>query len=330
MNLTGLDLGAWLTKSAAVVLLPEYDEVSQVFIGHVVHPMREVRYGKDGRLVSCCFLPGESQTVEHEQKLHDALHLDRKLDLEDDAISVVNLTEWLKGCGSPTPAPPGDWVEITDANHVLRPNIDWVSQDGLDWWTKMLGETVAAVRASFPLSTFRFRCLREHHPNFAPARRQDSAGAGIYDEQPPLVNTYADRTLNASRLLQNVVEGAKPLFDDPAASIEVVPPPLREWRVLTPGGCWETVKADVVTTCNTSVDMYRNGQQVGFFVNPQAAIAGREVDPKPVVPSIDVAPLGDALDHLYRLLVHGTSSVAEKDAVKACVERFNNLVNSIK
>lgn len=272
MELTGLDLGAWLTESGAVVLLYEYDEVTQVFLGYVVHPMREVRYGKDGRLVSCCFLAGESQTVEHEQKLHAGLHLDKKLDLENDAICVANIVEWME---------------------------------------------------------------RSSKAVLAPARRQDSAGAGIYDEQPPLVNTYADRTLNASRLLQDAVDDPLSRFNvpEPPAEIEVVRPPLREWRVLTPGGCWETLKADEVMTCNTSVDMYRDGEQVGFFVNPQAVIAGCEVDVKPAIPIVTIeqlTPLGDALGVLRRVAKSNTCSVAVEQAVIACTERFNNLVKFSK
>lgn len=350
MDLTGLDLGAWLTKSGAVVLLSEYDEVTHVFIGHVVHPMREVRYGKDGRLVSCCLLPGESQTVEHEQQLHDCLHLDRKLD-DDMAVVVVNSMEWnhlvrsrevgatmtrmLVESGEPVAqAPHEDWVEITDPNHVLRPNIDWLNQDGLGWWLKMkTSETIEQVGNDFPLSTFKFRCLRHHHPDFAPARRQDSAGAGIYDEMPPLVNTYADRTLNASRLLQDAVDEAKVVLDTPPAEIEVIPPPLREWRVLTPGGCWETVVADEVCTCNISVDMYRNKRQVGFFVNPQAVIAGSEVDSKPAVPTVTIdllTPLGDAIGVLRKVAKSNTCSVAVEQAVMACLERFDNLVKTVR
>lgn len=358
MDLTGLDLGAWLTESDAVVLLYEYDCVAQVFIGHVVHPMREVRYGRDGGLVSCCFLAGESQTVEHEQKLHAALHLDRKLDLENDAVYVTNIVEWMERSGEAALAPPRqynfetqewnpvpaaqapheDWVEITDLNHVLRAGIDYIDENGMGWWTKQTNDpllSIAVMGACHPSSTFKFRCLREHHPNFAPARRQDSAGAGIYDEVPPPIHPE----INEEKLKE--VADRKTLDDplsrfnvpEPPAELEVIPAPLREWRVLTPGGCWETVVADEVCTCNTSVDMYQNKRQVGFFVNPQAVIAGREVDTKPAVPIITIEqliPLSDSLDHLYRLIVHGVSSVAEKDAVRACIERFNNLVKFSK
>ena len=124
MNLNGLDLGAWITASGAVVLLTEYDEVTMVLIGHVVHPMREVRYGKDGRLVSCCFLPGESQTVEHEQQLHEWLHLDRRLDTDNDAIYVTNMTEWLERNSvvrrAVAPAPHEDRVGIIDFSEDRR------------------------------------------------------------------------------------------------------------------------------------------------------------------------------------------------------------------
>lgn len=75
-----------------------------------------------------------------------------------------------------------------------------------------------------------------------------------------------------------------PLILNPDVSTEAPRPSLREWRVLTPGGCWETVNADVVTSRNTSVDMYRGGELVAFFVDPQAVIAGKlvETELKPV------------------------------------------------
>lgn len=188
MVLTGFDLGAWLTGSGAVVLLYEYDEVTQVFIGYVVHPMREVRYGKDGRLVSCCFLPGESQTVEHEQNLHKWLHLDRKLG-DVDAIITVNQVEWEKSYAG--------------------------------------------------------------------------------DEMPPLVNTYADRTLNASKLLKDAVNEAKDVFTDSSANIEVIPPTEYRFHVCTAESDWN-IRGTHFEWHNAFIAVYLRDDCVAWIRNAES------------------------------------------------------------
>ena len=337
MDLTGLDLGAWLTKSGAVVLVTEYDCVTQVFIGFVVHPMREVRYGKDGRLVSCCFLQGESQTVGHEQKLHEGLHLDRRLD-GDEAVVVISKEEWVNSYpAGPTPVAPAsheDWVEITDPGHVLRPNIDWVSQDGLDWWTKIIShDSIMDVCTTFPRATFKFRCLRKHHPDFAPANRQDSAGAGIYDEMPPLVNTYADRTLNASRLLKDAVDEAKSVFDTPA-SIEVVPPTEYRFSICTADSDWN-IRGTHFEWFDGFLVVYLRDDCVAWIRNAESCTRENSY-PKPAAPTvtIDLEPLGDSLERLLQVvMIREGGLIPYTDVIastKACLERFKNLWKTVR
>ena len=338
MNLNGLDLGAWITASGAVVLLTEYDEVTMVLIGHVVHPMREVRYGKDGRLVSCCFLPGESQTVDHEQKLHEGLHLDRRLD-GDEAVVVISKEEWVNSYpAGPTPVAPAsheDWVEITDPGHVLRPNIDWVSQDGLDWWTKIIShDSIMDVCTTFPRATFKFRCLRQHHPNFTPARRQDSAGAGIYDEMPPLVNTYADRTLNASRLLKDAVDEAKSVFDTPA-SIEVVPPTEYRFSICTADSDWN-IRGTHFEWFDGFLVVYLRDDCVAWIRNAESCTRENSY-PKPAAPTVTIdllTPLGDSLERLLQVvMIREGGLIPYTDVIastKACLERFKNLWKTVR
>lgn len=269
MNLTGLDLGAWLTKSGTIVLLTYYDEVVHMLVGHTVHPMRKVRYGKDGRLVSCCFLPGESQTVEHEQKLHEGLHLDKMLG-DVDAVITVNQVEWEKSyAGSPaTPAPHEDWVEITDPRHVLRKGIDQIFSYAHCGFVPVDGSAGMTV-GELLQKGYQSRCLREHHPGFAPARRQDSAGAGIYDEMPPLVNTYADRTLNASKLLKDAVNEAKDVFTDSSANIEVIPPTEYRFHVCTAESDWN-IRGTHFEWHNAFIAVYLRDDCVAWIRNAES------------------------------------------------------------
>jgi len=333
MNLNGLDLGAWITASGAVVLLTEYDEVTMVLIGHVVHPMREVRYGKDGRLVSCCFLPGESQTVDHEQKLHEGLHLKEKVD-PDAALLAVSQEEWEESYIGDVP-PSEDWVEITDPNHVLRAGIDYISENGLDWWTKIIShDSIMDVCTTFPRATFKFRCLRHHHPYFVPARRQDSAGAGIYDEMPPLVNTYADRTLNASRLLKDAVDEAKSVFDTPA-SIEVVPPTEYRFSICTADSDWN-IRGTHFEWFDGFLVVYLRDDCVAWIRNAESCTRENSY-PKPAAPAVTIdllTPLGDSLERLLQVvMIREGGLIPYTDVIastKACLERFKNLWKTVR
>ena len=60
---------------------------------------------------------------------------------------------------------PEDWVEITDANHKLRRDIDEFTNDTRpdEWWSVqyLAGNTIGYERY---VSSFRARCLRKNLP----------------------------------------------------------------------------------------------------------------------------------------------------------------------
>ena len=233
----------------------------------------------------------------------------------------------------PTPAAPAsheDWVEITDPNHVLRAGIDYISENGLDWWTKIIShDSIMDVCTTFPRATFKFRCLRKHHPDFAPANRQDSAGAGTYDEMPPLVNTYADRTLNASRLLKDAVDEAKSVFDTPA-SIEVVPPTEYRFSICTADSDWN-IRGTHFEWFDGFLVVYLRDDCVAWIRNAESCTRENSY-PKPAAPTvtIDLEPLGDVLRRLQYLIQNDAASAVIGETMRACNVLFNDLAKTVR